>query len=45
MMKIPFVAFIGEQELKEQKIKLKNMHSGAERLITLDEAYNEIKNS
>lgn len=38
-LKIPFVAFIGETELKEQKIKLKNMHTGKEELISLDDAY------
>ena len=41
-MKIPFVAFMGDTELKEQKIKLKNMNSGTEKLVTLDEAYDEI---
>jgi histidyl-tRNA synthetase len=42
--KIPFVAFIGETELKEQKIKLKNMINGNERLVTLDEVYDLIVN-
>ena len=41
-MKIPFVAFIGETELKEEKVKLKNMTTGSERLVTLNEAYDEI---
>jgi len=43
-LKIPFVAFIGETELKEQKIKLKNMITGNEKLVTLDEAYDLITN-
>jgi len=43
-LKIPFVAFIGETELKEQKIKLKNMITGNERLVTLDEVYDLIVN-
>lgn len=43
-LKIPFVAFIGETELKEQKIKLKNMVTGNERLVSLDEAYDLIVN-
>jgi histidyl-tRNA synthetase len=43
-LKIPFVAFIGESELAEQKIKLKNMNTGNERLVTLDEAYDLIVN-
>lgn len=38
-LKIPFVAFIGDSELKEQKIKLKNMHSGKEQLVSLEDAY------
>ena len=42
-MKIPFVAFVGESELKEEKVKLKDMHLGTEKLVSLDEAYDEIK--
>ncbi|MGV8086721.1 MAG: histidine--tRNA ligase [Candidatus Woesearchaeota archaeon] len=41
-LKIPFVAFIGESELAEQKIKIKNMKDGTEKALTLDEAYNHI---
>lgn len=41
-LKIPFVAFIGETEIAEQKIKLKNMHSGKEELISLEEAYERV---
>ncbi len=36
-MKIPFVGFIGETELIERKIKLKNMNSGEEKLLELNE--------
>jgi len=43
-LKIPFVAFIGETELKEQKIKLKNMIDGSEKLLTLDEVYDVVSN-
>jgi len=43
-LKIPFVAFIGETELKEEKIKLKNMNTGNERLVSLDEVYDLIVN-
>ncbi|HYD03729.1 MAG TPA: histidine--tRNA ligase [Alphaproteobacteria bacterium] len=43
-LKIPFVAFIGETELKEQKIKLKDMIKGTEKLLTIDEAYDFIIN-
>ena len=42
---IPFVAFIGDQELKEEKIKLKNMKTGEERLLTVNEAYEKIISS
>jgi histidyl-tRNA synthetase len=43
-LKIPFVAFVGETELKEQKIKLKNMVEGSEKVLTLDEVYDFIVN-
>ncbi len=43
-LKIPFVAFVGETELKEQKIKLKNMIEGSEKVLTLDEVYDFIVN-
>jgi len=43
--KIPFVAFIGDSELAEQKIKLKNMIDGTEKLVSLDEAYDLVANS
>lgn len=44
-LKIPFVAFIGENELKEQKIKLKNMHTGKEELVNLEELFNIVESS
>lgn len=44
-LKIPFVALIGENELKENKIKLKNMHTGKEELIDLEDVAFVIKNS
>jgi histidyl-tRNA synthetase len=37
--KVPFVAFVGEAELAQQKIKLKNMITGSESLVNLEEAY------
>ncbi len=43
-LKIPFVAFIGESELAEQKIKLKNMIDGSEKLMSLDDVYDLISN-
>lgn len=35
--KIPYVALVGENEISEQKINLKNMVTGEQRLITTDE--------
>jgi len=33
---IPYVAFIGEEEIAQQKIKLRDMNSGKEELLTID---------
>jgi histidyl-tRNA synthetase len=41
-MKIPYVAIIGEEELKSGKIALKNMTSGEQRLLTVDEIVKEL---
>ena len=35
---IPFVAFLGEDEIAPQKISLKDMKTGEQRLLTLSEA-------
>jgi len=35
--KIPYVIFVGESELKENKVKLRNMKSGEENLVAVDE--------
>ena len=43
--KIPFVLFIGENELKEDKFKLKNMFSGDESSSSLDDLFSKILNS
>ncbi|MBT3721261.1 histidine--tRNA ligase [archaeon] len=37
-MNIPYVVFIGEDEVKQNKIKLRDMNSGDENLVTLSEA-------
>jgi len=42
-MGIAFVGFVGEEELKQKKIKLKNMNSGDEKLVSVDEVVNIIK--
>ncbi len=43
-MGIKYVIIIGPNELKEAKIKLKNMNSGEEKLISLKELVKEVKN-
>ena len=35
--RIPFVALVGENEIKENKINLKNMLTGEQCLVSLDE--------
>jgi histidyl-tRNA synthetase len=35
--KIPFVAVMGDEEMKAGKINLKNMTTGEQQLLTLDE--------
>ncbi len=44
-LQIPFVAFIGEEETTQGKMKLKNMKSGEEKLCTVNEASTEITHS
>lgn len=40
---IPYVAIVGEQELAEGKLTLKNMQTGEQSLITIDEAIAALK--
>ena len=40
--KIPYVAIIGENEMAENKIMLKNMLSGEQKLLTVDECISDI---
>lgn len=40
---IPYVLFIGEDELKQNKVKLKNMESGDEGLVSLKEVIDIVK--
>ncbi len=42
-LNIPFVAIVGEDELKAKKIKLRNMISGSEELLTVAELIKELK--
>ncbi|MBI4143382.1 histidine--tRNA ligase [Candidatus Woesearchaeota archaeon] len=39
---IPFVAFVGKKELEENKIKLRDMKSGEEEMISLGDAINKL---
>ena len=41
---IPFVLFVGENELKEKKFKLKDMASGQEKVGSLEELIKPLKN-
>jgi histidyl-tRNA synthetase len=40
--RIPFIIFIGENEIKENKIKVKCMANGSEVMLTRDNYINEI---
>ncbi|MBW2969007.1 histidine--tRNA ligase [Candidatus Woesearchaeota archaeon] len=42
-LEIPYVIFIGENELKQEKVKLKNMKTGKEEMIGVDEIYKKLK--
>lgn len=41
---IPFVAIVGENEMKEGKIMLKNMETGEQKPVTIQEIISDIKN-
>ena len=41
---IPYTVFIGEDEIKEGKISVKNMTSGEQSMMTIAEAAELIKN-
>jgi histidyl-tRNA synthetase len=43
-LEIPYVLFVGEDELKSKKFKLKNMITGEEQVLTLSQVIKEIKN-
>jgi histidyl-tRNA synthetase len=40
---VPFVAIVGEDEIQQQKITLKNMSSGVQQLVTIDELIEIVK--
>ncbi|MGB9577312.1 MAG: His/Gly/Thr/Pro-type tRNA ligase C-terminal domain-containing protein, partial [Candidatus Norongarragalinales archaeon] len=39
---IPFVAIIGPQEAKQGKVKLRDMASGEEKMLSIEEAVDEV---
>ena len=41
---IPFAAIVGETEMSEGKVMLKNMKTGAQQLLTQEEVYLEVNN-
>jgi len=43
-LQIPFVVILGEEEISKNKLKLKNMSTGKEQLVSLDSAIEKIKN-
>jgi len=43
-LKIPFVVIIGKEEMKQGKVKLRNFESGEEKLVSLEECIELIKN-
>ncbi len=42
-LSIPYVVFVGKKELQENKVKLRDMKSGKEELLTFDEIVNKLK--
>jgi histidyl-tRNA synthetase len=40
---IPYVVFVGEKEVKEKRVKLREMKSGKESFVTVDEAAGVIR--
>ena len=40
---IPFVALAGENEIKEDKLTLKNMKTGEQKLLSSQELINELQ--
>ena len=43
-LRIPYVIFIGEEELKKDKLKLRNMKTGEESLLSLNDIIKRLKN-
>lgn len=43
IMKIPYVIFVGEKELKQKKVKLRDMKSGKEKMLAVKDVPKSIK--
>jgi len=41
--KIPFVVLIGEEEMKKKEYTIKNMETGEQKVLTLDQLIKEVK--
>ncbi len=39
---VPYAAFLGEDEIAQSKVSLKDMRSGEQSLLTIDEAVNAV---
>ena len=42
---MPFVAIVGEEEIKNSSISIKNMFTGEQKIVKIEEAIEEIKNN
>ena len=42
-LEIPYVLFVGKKELKSKKVKLRDMNSGKENLITLNQVIKKLQ--
>lgn len=44
-MAIPFVAIVGESEMADNKLMLKNMETGEQQLVSVEESIDIIKSN
>ena len=42
-LNIPFVAIVGENEIAENKLMLKEMSTGSQQLLSIEETINRLK--
>jgi histidyl-tRNA synthetase len=43
VLNIPYVILVGENELKQKKVKLKNMKTGKEEMVSVDSVWKKVK--